>query len=61
MGIKVSRKRGGRCKQLLDGLKENRGYCKLKEKAIDRTLWKSGIGYGPVVIQTTGRVNEMLN
>ena len=32
-------------------VKENRGYWKLKEDAIDRALWRtgSGRGYGPVV------------
>ena len=39
--------------QLLDGLKENRRYWKLKEEATDRALWRSGFGwgYGPVVWQ----------
>ena len=38
-----------RRKQLLDGLKETRGYRKY------RTLWRTrfGRGYGPVVIQAT--------
>jgi hypothetical protein len=26
-------------KQLLDDFKNKRGYCKLKEEALDRTLW----------------------
>jgi hypothetical protein len=30
--------------QLLDGLKENRGYWKLKEEATDRALWRTGLG-----------------
>jgi hypothetical protein len=39
-------KRGRRRKQLLDGLKERRGYCKLKREALDlnsveNSLWKS--------------------
>jgi len=40
--------------QLLDGLKENRRYWKLKEEAIDRALWRTGFewGYGPVVRRT---------
>jgi hypothetical protein len=42
---------GGReriCKQLLDDLKYNIGYWKLKEAALDRTLWgtRFGRGYG---------------
>ena len=32
-------RRGRRCKKLLDYLEEKRGYCKLKEEAVDRTLW----------------------
>jgi hypothetical protein len=41
-------------KQLLDGLKENRRYWKLKEEAVDCTVWRTrfGRGYGPVVRQT---------
>ena len=31
-------RRGRSRKQLLDGLKENRGYGKLKEEALDRSL-----------------------
>lgn len=32
--------RGGiRRKQLLEGLKEKRGYCKSKEEALDRPVW----------------------
>jgi hypothetical protein len=37
----VMGKRGRICKQLLDDLKENKGYCKLKEEALDRTLWRT--------------------
>jgi hypothetical protein len=33
-----------KCKQLLDDLKEKRGYWKLKEEALDRTLWGTGFG-----------------
>jgi hypothetical protein len=41
--------------QLLDGIKETRGYCKLEEEALDCTLWRtrSGGGYEPVVRQTS--------
>jgi hypothetical protein len=48
-------RRGTRRKQLLDDLKEKRGYWKLKEEALDRSQWKSrfGRGYGPVIKQTT--------
>jgi hypothetical protein len=48
-------RRGRRSKQLLDDLKEKRRYCKLKEEALDRTVWRTGFGrgYGPVVRQIT--------
>jgi hypothetical protein len=41
--------------QLLDYLKETKGYWKLKEKALDRILWRTGfeIGCEPVVRQST--------
>jgi hypothetical protein len=52
--IDVTRRRGRRRKQLLDDLKEKRRYWKLKEDALDRTVWRTrfGKGYGPVVRQT---------
>ena len=37
-------RRGGRRKQLLDGIKEKRGYWKLKEEALDRILWRTRFG-----------------
>ena len=53
--MEVTRRRGRRCKKLLDGLKDRRGYCHLKEKALDRTMWRNrfGGGFGPVVRQNT--------
>jgi hypothetical protein len=53
--ISVMRKRRKRRKQLLDGFKKKRRYCKLKEKALEPTLWRTRFGscYGPVVRQTT--------
>jgi hypothetical protein len=49
--IEVARKRGRRSKQLLNDLKKTMGYCKLKSDALDRTVWRIGLGrcYGPVV------------
>ena len=49
--IEVTRRRGRRRKKLLDDLKERRGYCQLKEEALDRTMWRNrfGRGFGPVV------------
>jgi len=39
--------------------KERRGYSHLKEEALDRTMWRAcfGRGFGPVVRQTTKRMN----
>jgi hypothetical protein len=53
--IEMTERRGRRRKQLLDDLKEKRSYCKLKEEALDRTLWRTRFvrDYGPVVRQTT--------
>ena len=36
--IEVTRRRGRRRKKLLDNLKDRRGYCQLKEEALDRTI-----------------------
>ena len=37
--IEVTGRRGRRRRKLLDELKEKRGYCHLKEEALDRTMW----------------------
>jgi hypothetical protein len=52
--IEMTGRRGRRRKQLLDDLEEKRRYCKLKEEALDSTVWRTrfGRGYGPVVRQT---------
>jgi len=52
--IEVMRRRGIRCKQLLDDLKEGRGYWKLKEDTLGCTLRRTrfGRGSGPVIRQT---------
>ena len=49
--IEVTRRRGRRREKLLDDLKDRRGYCQLKEEALDRTVWRNcfGKGFGPVV------------
>ena len=53
--IGVTRRRGRRCKKLLDDLKDRRGYSHLKEEALDRTMWRNsyGRGFGLVVRQNT--------
>ena len=54
-GIEVTGRQGRRHRKLLDDLKERRGYSQLKEKALDRTMWRArfGRGFGSVVRQTT--------
>ena len=51
----MTRRRGRRRKKLLDDLKDRRGYCQLKEEALDRTMWRNRFirGFGPVVWQIT--------
>jgi len=39
--IEVTGRRGRRRKNLLDDLKDSRGYCELKEEALDRTVWRN--------------------
>jgi hypothetical protein len=53
-GIEVTGRRGRRRRQLLYDLKERRGYCHLKEEALDSTVCRAGFGrgFGPVVRQT---------
>jgi hypothetical protein len=50
----VTGRRGRRRRKLLDDFKERRGYCHLKEEALDRTMWRAGFGrgFGPVVRET---------
>ena len=49
--IEVTRRQGRRRKKLLDDLKDRRGYCQLKEEALDRTMWthRFGRSFGLVV------------
>jgi len=58
-GIKVTERRGRRRRKLLDDLKERRGFSHLKEKALDRTMYRARFwrGFGPVVRQTTKWMN----
>ena len=39
--IEVKGRRGRRRRKLLDDLKERNGYSHLKEKALDRTMWRA--------------------
>ena len=53
--MEVKRRRGRRHKKLLVDLKDRRGYCHLKEEALDRTMWRNrfGGGFEPVVRQNS--------
>jgi len=53
--MEVTGRRGRRLRKLLDNLKERRGHSHLKEKVLDRTMWRArfGRGFGRVVRQTT--------
>jgi hypothetical protein len=53
--IEMTGRRRRRCKQLLDELKVKKRYWKLKEEALDHTVWRTcfGRGYRPVIRQTT--------
>jgi hypothetical protein len=42
--IKVTGRLRRRSKNLLYDLKDKRGYCKLKEEALDRTVWITSFG-----------------
>jgi hypothetical protein len=50
------KRREGRRKQVYYKIKETRGYWRLKEEALDLTLWRTvcGRGCGPAVRETEG-------
>jgi len=52
--VEVTGRQGRRCKQLLNDLKETRGYWKLKKEALGHTVWRThfGKGCGCVIRQT---------
>jgi hypothetical protein len=58
--MEVSRRRGRRRKELLDDLKDRRGYSHLKEEALYRTMWRNRFraGFEHVVRQNTEWMNE---
>jgi hypothetical protein len=53
--MEATRRQGRRRKKLLDNLKDRRGYYRLKEEALDHTMWRNrfGRGFRPVVRQNT--------
>ena len=54
--IYVMGRQGIRCKQLVDDLKQTRGYWKLKQDVLDDTVWRTsfGGGCGTIVVQRNG-------
>jgi hypothetical protein len=58
----VKGRRGRRRKQIPDDVKEKGGYRKLKEEAVDRTLWRIHFGRGqvPVVRRTAVRMTTII-
>jgi hypothetical protein len=44
--IEVTERRGGRRRQQLDEFKRMKRCCKLKEEALDRTVCRTGFGWG---------------
>jgi hypothetical protein len=54
----VTGRQGRRCKQLLDDLKENRGYWKLKAEAVDHTVWRTRFGRA---FESLGKTDYVLN
>jgi hypothetical protein len=58
----VTGRRGRKRKQILDGLKEKRKYCELKEEALDRTMWRTGFegGCGLIVRQQQNEVTAIV-
>jgi hypothetical protein len=59
--MEVTGRRGRRRRNLLDDLKDRRGYSHLKEEALDRIVWRDrfGGGFEPVVRQTAKLLNEI--
>ena len=54
-GIQVTRRRERRRRKILDDLKERRGYCQLKEEALDRTMWRASFGRGFGYVRQTAK------
>jgi hypothetical protein len=52
-------RRGRRRKQLLEDLKEKRKYCKPKEEALDRTMWRTRLRRGSE--HFVRRITECMN
>jgi hypothetical protein len=60
--MEVKRRLGRRHRNLLDDLKDMRGYSHLKEEALDCTMWRNrfGEGFETVIRQNTECMNVAL-
>ena len=57
--MEVTRRRGRRCKKLLDDLNDRRGYSHLKEEALDCTMWRNRFrGCFEPVVRQNAECNE---
>jgi hypothetical protein len=59
--IEVTRRRGRRRKQLLDGLKEKTGYWTMKGATLDRIHWRPLFGRGYETVETQKQTTEYVN
>jgi hypothetical protein len=57
--VEVAGRRRRKRKLLIDKLKKKTGYCKLREEAIDRTVWRTHFGRGcGLCVSQNYRMNE---
>ena len=54
-------RRGRRGKRLLDDIKENKGYWKLKAEALDGTVWRTGFGRGCGLVERELALGEAVH
>jgi hypothetical protein len=56
--MEVNRRSGRRYRKVLDDLREGRGYCHLKEEALNRTMWRNSFGGGIVDLSLDRLMDE---
>jgi hypothetical protein len=54
-GIEVTGRQGRRRRKLLDDLKERIVYCHLKDRDLDRTMWRAGFRRGFELVRQTAK------
>jgi hypothetical protein len=55
----VTHRRGRRLNQLLDNIKEQIGHWKLKEEALDHTVWGTRVGSGFEPVKNYGMIMQI--